>query len=324
MDFLRHNAIADMYGPTFLLVYFILIVATIGICVCAVRLADKTGNLRIPPIPSQPNPYEIAYLRGSEPEVIRLAAFCLIQSGDLQLLPATGRSTAQQLVAASPPQNSPEISPIEAALLSYCSTPKYPNQMFLLNLVAQVTPLCAPYKTSLEEKELLKTPEIERARRTILRIGLNIIFFTGFYKLIAALSNGYSNVGFLIFMGLAGMIVLVFASKPRRITDLGREYLKRLQQAFGRFRNVRTIQSTEMGAIDPILLGVGLFGIGSLNGSEYAHYPTMFQRAASMGGSCGSSSGCGSSSSCGSSGGGGSCGGGGGDGVGGCGGGGGD
>src|SRR5262245_38132446 len=79
MDWLLDNPVANMYGPKFLLLYVGLAVFTILACRLAIRGSDPTKNLPPLPVPSNPDPYEIAYLRGGENEVTRLIIFNLIQ-----------------------------------------------------------------------------------------------------------------------------------------------------------------------------------------------------------------------------------------------------
>ena len=84
MDLLFNNPLANMYGPTFLLFYGSMIVFTLIGCWIGLRLLDHTGSLPVPLIPSKPDPYKIAYLRGGENEVTRLIIFDLLQRGYLQ------------------------------------------------------------------------------------------------------------------------------------------------------------------------------------------------------------------------------------------------
>ncbi len=84
MDGLRHNPIADMYGPYFLLFYGTVITMVVAGCWLALRSTDPS-SLPPPPIPVQPDPYEIAYLRGGPNEVTRLAIFSLLQRGYLEV-----------------------------------------------------------------------------------------------------------------------------------------------------------------------------------------------------------------------------------------------
>jgi hypothetical protein len=125
-------------------------------------------------------------------------------------------------------------------------------------------------------------------------------------------------------MGAIGSFILLAMSGAPRLTEHGKKYLERLQLAFEKFKYsakpTNSIQSqqtaTTFGAIDPLLLGVGVFGTAALMGTPYDNYNQAFnksQQAQTSGGSsCGS--GCGTSSdssSCSSGGDGGSgCGGG--------------
>ena len=72
MDSLMHNPIAEMYGPHFLILYGCVIGVTLLGCWWGVRSRDRTGDLLALPLPKEPDPYEIAYLRGTENEVTRL------------------------------------------------------------------------------------------------------------------------------------------------------------------------------------------------------------------------------------------------------------
>src|SRR4051794_20624292 len=84
MDWLFHNAIADLRGPQFLLFYALVITVTICWAKYAVNKQDLTGNLPPAPIPATIDPYELAYLRAGEHEVLRLALVSLIQRGYLR------------------------------------------------------------------------------------------------------------------------------------------------------------------------------------------------------------------------------------------------
>ncbi len=83
MDILIHNPIAHMYGPHFLVLYASVIAITLGWC--AIILRDVTVNLPAPLVPTQPDPYEIAYLRGGATQVLHLISFDLIQRGYLKV-----------------------------------------------------------------------------------------------------------------------------------------------------------------------------------------------------------------------------------------------
>jgi uncharacterized protein (TIGR04222 family) len=85
MDWLLHIPIADMYGPSFLLLYGGVIIALVVEAVWSKRRNDPTGDLEPPPVPSKPNPHEIAFLRGGAAELTRLVVFDLMRRGYLRL-----------------------------------------------------------------------------------------------------------------------------------------------------------------------------------------------------------------------------------------------
>lgn len=79
MDFLFDNPLANLYGPYFLIFYVSFITCTIiGYRFLRARI-DKTAHYAIPPIPVNPDPFEIAYLRGGANELARAAVFSLNQ-----------------------------------------------------------------------------------------------------------------------------------------------------------------------------------------------------------------------------------------------------
>src|SRR5262249_28454252 len=109
MDWLTNNFIANMIGPDFLLFYACVIAITLGICRWRVDWQDPTAGQTPPRLPTDPDPYEVAYLRGGENEVTRLAVFGLIQRGYLEIGAETrqrGQSRGVQRVtqASCPPE----------------------------------------------------------------------------------------------------------------------------------------------------------------------------------------------------------------------------
>ena len=152
-------------------------------------------------------------------------------------------------------------------------------------------------------------------------LGTLVIASLGGYKLLVALSKDHTNVLFLIVMGVISIISLIWMCQSPRLTSRGRAYLEKIQLALERLKD-RAASVSSASADPSLLLLAAVFGIGVLDGTPYAYYPRMFQRAAASSdgsistwmSSCGVSS-CGTSStgsSCSSSscGGGGGCGGG--------------
>jgi hypothetical protein len=66
MDILLDNPLATMYGPYFLILYgFFIFFVLISLGFAKTRI-DRTDELPIPPVPSEVDPYEIAFMRGGK------------------------------------------------------------------------------------------------------------------------------------------------------------------------------------------------------------------------------------------------------------------
>ena len=81
MDWIIHNPIGDMSGPKFLGIYACLIAVTAVACDRFLRGLDTTDGDGPPPVPIDPDPYELAYLRGGINETIRTVGFSLLGRG---------------------------------------------------------------------------------------------------------------------------------------------------------------------------------------------------------------------------------------------------
>ena len=130
MNWFLHSSIADLYGPYFLLFYAGTIVTLLVACFRSVRGVDRTIELELPRITSKVDPYEIAYLRGGENEVARVAIASLIQRGLLQI--TTGKrllATTKQIDRRRAPLSG-ELTPIEARVMKWVGFPAYPHEVF--------------------------------------------------------------------------------------------------------------------------------------------------------------------------------------------------
>jgi uncharacterized protein (TIGR04222 family) len=323
MDWLVHNSLANMQGPAFLVLYGVVIAATLLWCWWQARAADPTTAQSPPSVPSHPDPYEIAYLRGGENEVTRVAVFTLLQRGYLQRAPAPrsrfGIRPAERLTrtAKYPPAGS--LAPLERQVFNWFSSPRSPLEIFQSRVPAEVKRECAGYEQRARDERLLMPEAAVNQTRLMRVLGAIVILGLGGYKLAVALTTGHNNVVFLIIMAIVALVALRGVTRLPRLSRRGVAYLQQLRLAYQPSR--ATLDWA--GGDDLLPLMIGVFGIGVLSGTPLDDYRQMFPAAAQAsgsGGSCGSS--CSSTSSCSSSGCGG--GGGGGGGCGGCGGGGGD
>ncbi len=312
------NPIANMYGPHFLLFYGFLITVTLLISLWSVR-RDSTANLPLPSVPSNPDPYEIAYLRGGENEVTRLVIFDLVQDGYLQI--------NQDRIERSLNYPDPiHLSAIEREAFDWFFAPRSVREVFQSSLPVNVQKHCTVYEQHLLNDQLLFPKTTKEIANRVAKTGMFIILGLGGYKLLIALLKGHFNVMLLILMGIISSIILAIISQPPRLSQRGQAYLKRLQQTFERFKT-QVFPSTPDGTEFNILLPLALFGVDTLTGTPYAEFRDFFHPSGNAGisgggssyggGSSSCSSGSDSGSSCSSS----SCGGGCGGGCGGCGGG---
>ena len=318
MNWLLHNVVADLYGPYFLAFYAMAIVAVIVACYRSVRSVDRTDGLDIPKIPSKLDPYEIAYLRGGEKEIVRVAVASLIQRGLLRVVEKkTWVAKTKKIERGRRPQQA-ELSPIEAVVLKWEGFPAEPHSLFG---PSGITPLLEPttgsYEAKCAEKSLLAPPEMKELGLRLFWLGTSIIVALGGYKLVVALINGHTNVLLLLIFGGVGASILgATCMRGPRLSRLGKAYLERLQTAYINLKDQLKTDGKLAQAWDDVseersrgkrevainhsdcLLMVGIFGVASLADTPLADLKTMFaQGAASSGGGCGA--GCGGGGGCG-------------------------
>ena len=323
MDFLFDNPLADMYGPYFLVFYILFIIATVsGYRLLKSRL-DKTAHFAVPPIPHNPDPFEIAFLRGGANELARALVFSLAQKN---LLKFAGSDKSSQINPTGIQFDLQTLSPIERAALGWFGITRDTKEMFHSKdgLTQTLKPYYETFQTRLEMQNFFPDEEMKKRNNRLTLQAFLIFGGLGTYKFIAALSSGFTNVVGIVVIAIIGVFVLGFAAKMPRLTKLGKIYLERLQMAFDRIKlsnhNETSIQtgvpSATFAAVDPFLLSVGVFGGAALAGTIYSDYNRTFEKAQSQAsvssGTCGSgcgSSNCSSSDCGGSGGGGGGCGG---------------
>ena len=304
MNWLFDNPLANLPGPYFLVFYgFVIAAAIIAFKIVKSKL-DFTGKMPLPPIPVEPDPFEIAYLRGGANELARAATFALTQKGLIEISQNGKDIWIQQTAKANPLR----LNPIERAVFNYYSEPRKPKELFQKSGLKEILqPFASTYEARLAAQHFL----IDGATKSL--IGKYSLTFAaavaglGGYKVIAALLNGYSNVWYLIVIGAIGSFVLLAMSNAPRLTEHGKKHLERLQLAFEKFRyasipknQIQNQQTaTTFASVDPLLLTVGIFGTAALAGTAYDDYNRAFHKSqnaqsSSGGSSCGS--GCGTSS----------------------------
>jgi uncharacterized protein (TIGR04222 family) len=307
MDWLFDNPLADLPGPQFLFLYAVFAGIVIIAAVFFVDMQDTTGALASPPIPQDPDPYELAYLRGGVNEVIRTAIYALRQQRLIEII-EKGRIRA---TGAAP--GGFELTRLERRVFEAIAPAPLIAELFKgQNLRDDVERLCAAYRQRLAPQQLLTPPEVQRAARYALPIGIGLLVAAAAYKIFAAILHGRSNLAFL-FMEAAAACFLVYwlvrktssgnASKRGKawLTQIQLAYSRHVASAFGGGAANRDAAATALGA--SALFMVGLFGFSILKGTPDAALAQQFAASQSGGGDGGG--GCGG----GDGGGGGGCGG---------------
>jgi len=332
MEILIDNPLANMYGPYFLIFFGFIVFFAIIVLWLVKSQFDRTDRLAVPSIPSNLDPFEIAYLRGGINEVARSVIFSLTQKGFVEI----DNSAAKPVIKKSQnPPPSRNLSTIEQLAFSWLGATREPSEVFgSYGLVSQLGSYEKSYRARLEEQQMLTGESDQRTFNSVKWAVFLLILSLGGYKLLAAIAHGHYNIILLVIALIVGLVIVRSASKLPRQTKLGKAYLDRLQTAFDNLKYTsqaayipsgepKLAPQTTFAGVDPLLLSVGVFGSGILVGTVFDSYNQAFQRGqniqsggTSCGGGCGSScssggsgSSCSSGSSCG--GGCGGCGGGG-------------
>ncbi len=324
MNWLFENPISELPGPLFLGLYAGVIALVIVEAIWRKSRADHSLELGPEPIPTKPDPVEIAYLRGGENEVTRLLVFDLIRRGYLQIetTPAKlGTVTDSRISQVADHPDLAQLRPIERDVFDFFQHSSKPEYLFKSGgLSSRIKGGTGVLVEKLREDQLITGPDqVSAAWRFWLSGALMILAFGGF-KFAVAIAKGKHNVAFLVLMAVVGLIALAFTCSVPRLTRRGRDYVARLRDAFEGLKP-RLAEAEETAPYDPAFVLVpAIFGVSALVGTPFAYAPTLFRTAAaqSSGGCGGYVGGCGGAAA----GGGGGCGGGGcgGGGCGGCGG----
>jgi len=282
----------DLHGPEFLLLYFCFSLFVI-IAIAILRRRAETGPA---PKIDLGDPYLIAYLRGGEHEVLRVAVISLVDRGmldmDDQIIRRADQVTDDMLK-----------HPIEYEVLKKFGDPGEASAIFKDD---NLKSLLQPYRDKLERAGLMPDAYVRRDRLMRLLLALMALGVVGVNKIVIGLSRG-KPVGFLVVMMIAAMAIVAFSSFPR-LTARGKATLADITNLYSGLRT-RVNSFSPGSASAELAMFAAVFGVAALTATPFGYARTLFPQAissSSCGSSCGSSD---SSSSCGSSDGGSSCGG---------------
>ncbi|MBM2810754.1 MAG: Ser/Gly rich, Cys interspersed [Chloroflexi bacterium] len=229
--------IEPMSGPAFL-AFFAVVVLTLVACRAVVAALDNTTNLPAMLIPSDPDPYQLAYLRvrlegdgsrtGAMKEVTRLVILDRAvreRFGNERIESGSKRRDWVGQDRTGPPGR--HLARLERAS-------KTSDRVFRRKLPEHVARLCEPYERWLAQEQLIRPPDLAWKAAVVGLEGAGLIALLGGLELITALLEGGHIVLTLFAVGVVGL-ALVAACTPGRLSRRGRRYLERLRQAFSRY-----------------------------------------------------------------------------------------
>jgi uncharacterized protein (TIGR04222 family) len=326
------NPLARMDGPFFLAFYALLTFLVIYFLRYKsgrlINMEEAAGDLQIP---LQPDPFEIAYLKGGEKQVLLLAIYSLINRGYLNVLTNDKKTD----VRIGQKEKAPSLNALnDQEKLVFSSTTK--KEMPITNFLNETfsekfTACCEPHQKKLQTDDLLVSEEAEKKFKTLKIYCLWFMLLLSLYKYMAAVQHGHKNIFFLFLFTIIACILINNVQKVKFARRIN--YLDELKTAF----QFTTDSNFDLQPFYIKQLQIAIFGADVLKNSKQSYLSnyyiehfmnnrTTFWRkpdledrnswitapAALNSSSC-SSGGCSGSSGCGSS-----CGGGCGGGCGGC------
>ena len=304
----------QLEGPVFLLLYAVMFAAFICACMVLRHQIDKDDTGRPIEAGVDPDPYQMAYLRGGINEVCRLATFELFEKRALDEKNSWNGSVRWTLKPSV--VNAANCSPFALAASAFYTEPRRPTEIFRSDVASRFTSQFRDWDDWIEREELRIAPDKQFKMNGLALVLAAVYAAVGLLKIVAAVLHDRYNIGFAIAMLIAGTIVILITRSPRRFNARGRRFLSATQIINGKHRRIAaqsvpsSIQSdvpmssglATSGMTSMPMMAMGLFGVAALQGSSYDDFRKTYQKSESTGGGCGAScagaswsSGCGSS-----------------------------
>jgi uncharacterized protein (TIGR04222 family) len=246
------------------------------------------------------DPWEIAFVRGDANELIRFAVFDLVRAGALEIVPRDKR-TPTRLKRTGTPVDLAALSPAARIVYAAIDQPRATDELFRTELRTQVSDAYASERDRLVERGLLAPPTVRANARTARIFGAIALAAPAAFRLWYAAVQHHRNVGFLIVIAIASLVLLLAVTRSGRLSKRGSAYVKSLRATLPKPAPRGPAPSP---AALSLLVAAG--GMGVLAGTPYAALAVSMRRT---GTADGSSSSCSSGSSCSGGCGGGGCGG---------------
>ena len=232
----------------------LLLVATLVACKVMLRRADRTLSLPMPTFPSDPDPYETAYLADGAGIVAEVMIVSLTQRGYLQ---KTRNMEEEESIQAASVHPGKDLSPAESELFHWFSEPRTGFEVFWGWKPGR---LMKPHFSDCDKKlrgaSLLSPQNVKNTGKVIWIVGS--VAVGGFcWRIVDTFGAWLFLTGLLI-------ALLAWICTPPHLSAHGGEYLNRLK---GRFEKYEGSTLPEVSPILPLL--VALFGVGVLDKTEY-------------------------------------------------------
>ena len=147
---------------------------------------------------------------------------------------------------------------------------KFPRPLAEVRKDRQLAALTSQYAEELEEPlkdDLLFMPEeCGREASGVGWAAAACLLVLAGYKILVALAKGRQNVGFLVALGIAGMIAVLIAARLPRLSRQGKAYLDRLGLAFEDWP-ARIVGSPDAVAEPAAVMAIALLGLPALAGT---------------------------------------------------------
>jgi uncharacterized protein (TIGR04222 family) len=261
----------------FLLFYLIVCAGTVFACLWYVRAQDTTSEMAPPAVPDTVDPYEIAYMRGGENELVRVVIVGLAERGYVEAADTAIMTTAKQPAG---------LAALEQTVYDALANGATAEAIFAGGLPARVKALCLPYDERLQREQLVRADTGDEIEWPALLAGLSVIGGLLAWRL-ASVSGQQPN-GFLYAIGWGSFCSLVSVCRVARLTARGTRYLERLKE---RRSSLRWSAGTSFA------LAAAVAGMAALSETSQARLGTLFKKSSASGGGCGD--GCGGCGGCG-------------------------
>jgi uncharacterized protein (TIGR04222 family) len=284
-------------GPTFLIGYVLLVVATLLFLRRRLAQLDHTDELSVPEIPFEPEPYAVAYLRRGVREVARLAMLSLVEQGYL-VVDRSDKSKPRLMQVPRQPDLA-GLDRIERRIYDRCLKSCTPREVATdSKLNSEIEDLYRCVRERFEAEHLLTPKQLGPVAWQLWLGGASILLGVGLVRLNTGLAAN-RPVGLLIIAMIVAVVAAFAVCRWPRLSKRGRAYLQRLRLAFEHLQ-LQQKTADASGSISPgLLLLVSLFGFGALANTTYAAYTDLFPTssgqlsAGAAGDGCGSCGGCG-------------------------------